>query len=122
MLSVFKTAYKNIVKFHNDDVRLGTPYDGDDNPSGSDAIDTIIKINNGDVMDDIITGKKYIGEVFYDNTVFLKFYTGRYILYYEDKDGNILTNSDPIVLMEYEWDTPVGDDSYNEDFTDEVFQ
>ena len=59
--------------------------------------------------------------MFSDNTIFLKFYDGEFILYYEDKDNNILTDSDPIVHLMYDFGTPTGSDSYNEDFTDEVY-
>jgi hypothetical protein len=123
MLSVFKTSYTNTVKFHNNDVKFATPYDGDDNTSGSKSLSVINKIKKGETVNiyDYDANNEYIGEVFSDNTIFLKFYDGEFILYYEDKDNNILTDSDPIVHLMYDFGTPTGSDSYNEDFTDEVY-
>lgn len=123
MLSVFKTSYTNTVKFHNNDVKFVIPYDGDDNTSGSKSLSVINKIKKGENVDiyDYDANNEYIGEVFSDNTIFLKFYDGEFILYYEDKNNNILTDSDPIVHLMYDFGTPTGSDSYNEDFTDEVY-
>lgn len=96
------TVYKNsmvFTKFHNNDVKIAKPY-----------------VEKNDVFDIIIGEDNYIGELYEDNTMFLKFYSGSYILYYEDKYNNILTESEPIVCIKYDDDTKTGENSFNNDF------
>ena len=71
--------------------------------------------NNDKVFDIIINEDNYIGELYEDNTVFLKFYYGSYILYYEDKYNRILDESEPIVCLKYDEGTKTGENSFNND-------
>lgn len=86
-------------KFHNNDVKIAKPYE-----------------EKYKIFDITIDEDNYIGELYEDNTVFLKLYQGSYILYYEDKYGKILAESEPIACMKYDEDTKTGENSFNNDF------
>lgn len=86
-------------KFHNNDVKIAKAYEEKDK-----------------IFDIAINEDNYIGELYEDNTVFLKLYQGSYILYYEDKYGRILAESEPIAYLKYDEDTKTGENSFNNDF------
>ena len=98
MLTVYKNSMVS-TKFHNNDVKIAKPY-----------------AEKNDIFDIFIGEDNYIGELYEDNTMFLKFYSGSYILYYEDKYNNIIAESEPIVCIKYDDDTKTGENSFNDDF------
>ena len=99
MLTIYRNPVVSAVKFHNNDVKIVKPYAEKDK-----------------VFDIIINEDNYIGELYEDNTVYLKFYYGSYILYYEDKYNRILDESEPIVCLQYDEGTKTGENSFNNDF------
>ena len=100
MLIVYENS-RSTLKFHNVDAKFSRLYAENKNKFLNDTY-----------------GDNYIGEIFDGNIVFLKFYSGSYILRYEDKFGNVIDNILPIVHLLYDEGVEIGENSFNNDFGD----